>query len=82
MQIPSGVFAARVGERVVVIGALAATAVATLGVAVAPASPFFGLAVAAVGIGAGTCYSPAMTPLDRTAEAVGRRSESTGSTGN
>lgn len=72
VQLPSGALADRFGDRVVVIAALAVTAGATLGLALAPAFPAFALAAAAVGVGAGIYYNPATTLLDRTTESVGR----------
>lgn len=72
VQVPSGVFADRFGERTVVVASLAVTAVATLGVALAPSALSFGVAVAAVGFGAGIYYNPATTLLDRTTGTVGQ----------
>lgn len=72
VQVPSGVFADRYGERTVVLIALLTTACATLGMALTPTFVGFALAVATVGVGAGVYYNPATALLDRTAGAVGR----------
>lgn len=72
VQVPSGVFADRYGERTVVTAALLLTALATLGVAGAPVFAVFAIAVAAIGAGAGIYYNPATTLLDRTGGPVGR----------
>jgi predicted MFS family arabinose efflux permease len=72
VQIPSGVFADRYGERTVVLATLLTTACATLAMALTPTFIGFGLAVAVVGVGAGIYYNPATALLDRTAGAVGR----------
>lgn len=72
VQVPSGAFADRLGERRVVVAALVLTAVATLGLALARSAVGFGLAVAAIGLGAGTYYNPATMLVERTAGGVGR----------
>jgi predicted MFS family arabinose efflux permease len=72
VQVPSGVFADRFGERTVVTAALLLTALATIGLAGAPAFAVVVVAVAAIGAGAGIYYNPATTLLDRTAGPIGR----------
>ena len=72
VQLPSGILADRVGERAVVVAALGLTATATLGLALAPVFAGVGLAVAAIGGGAGIYYNPATTLLDRSSEGLGQ----------
>lgn len=72
VQVPSGVFADRFGERIVVTAALLLTAVATLGLAGAPVFAVVVIAVAVIGAGAGIYYNPATTLLDRAGGPVGR----------
>jgi MFS family permease len=71
VQLPSGLLGDRHGDRLTVLGALSLTAAATLAVAAAPTFLAFGVAVAALGVGAGVYYNPATSLLDRTSEGVG-----------
>ncbi len=65
-QFPSGLLGDKIGERRVIIIAVGGTAVASLGIALAPAYPVFVVAVIALGAVAGLHYSPATTLLTRT----------------
>lgn len=71
-QFPSGVLADRHGERLVVLGAIAATGTASLLLALSPS--YLGFLVFAVGLGgsAGLVYSAAVSLLTRNSEAIGR----------
>jgi MFS family permease len=71
-QLPSGVLADRLGEREVVLVALAATAVATVGLSASPGFLPFGAALVLLGVGAGVYYNPATALLSREFAAVGR----------
>lgn len=72
VQLPSGVFAERIGERRVVLVALLVTAIATFGLAVAPTFLLFCLGTLGLGIGAGIYYNPATTLIARKSDGVGR----------
>jgi len=74
-QYPSGVSSDAYGERRVILAVLSVTSVASIGVASARTFPIFGLAVLAVGAGAGL-YIPSVVALldrlfDRTGQALG-----------
>lgn len=71
LQLPSGVFADRFGERRIVLVALGTITCATLGLAAAPTFHLFGLGLLALGIGAGTYYNPATALIAREFDGVG-----------
>ncbi len=65
-QFPSGLLGDRIGERRVIVVAVGGTAVASLGIVLAPIYPVFVVAVVMLGAVAGLHYSPATTLLTRT----------------
>jgi MFS family permease len=71
-QLPSGVLADRIGERAVVLVALATTALATLALSVSPGFLPFAAGVVLLGVGAGVYYNPATALLARAFDGVGR----------
>ena len=71
VQLPSGLFADRFGERRVVLLALGIAAGAAVGMAGAPTVLVFGLATVGLGIGAGAYYNPATSLLTRAFDGVG-----------
>ncbi|ELY55445.1 major facilitator superfamily MFS_1 [Natronococcus amylolyticus DSM 10524] len=70
-QLPSGVLADRFGERRLILAALVITVGATLGLAASPSVLLFGVAAAALGVGAGTYYNPATALLTREFDGIG-----------
>jgi YNFM family putative membrane transporter len=70
-QFPSGLLGDRVGERRVILVAVAGTAVASLALALAPTFPVFMLFTVALGGLAGLHYSVATTLLSRVFENTG-----------
>ncbi|MFW5949286.1 MAG: MFS transporter [Halolamina sp.] len=72
VQLPSGLVADWFGDRAVVVAALLLTAAAMAGQAVAPVFAVFGVAVAALGGGAGVYYNPATALLDRSGDRLGQ----------
>ncbi|MFC7186497.1 MFS transporter [Halorubrum yunnanense] len=71
-QFPSGVFGDRYGERVVILTAVGATAVASLLIAVSPSIAVFMLFTVVLGAGAGLHYSVATTFLAKQFDDIGR----------
>nr|WP_276304912.1 MFS transporter [Halomarina sp. PSR21] len=72
VQLPSGMLGDRVGERRVVLGSLAATAVGSLGLALAPSPITFVLAMTLLGFATGLYYTPATTLLTNLHAETGR----------
>ncbi|MFO8116370.1 MAG: MFS transporter [Halorubrum sp.] len=71
-QFPSGVLGDRYGERVVILTAVGATAVASLLIAVSPSIGVFMAFTVALGAGAGLHYSVATTFLAKQFDDIGR----------
>lgn len=71
-QYPSGLLAARFGERRVVIAAVVLTAVGAVGLAVAPTFAAFAVVVALLGVGTGLQYPAGTTLLTRLFDGTGR----------
>lgn len=71
-QFPSGVLGDRYGERVVILTAVGATAVASLLIAVSPSIIGFMVFTVLLGIGAGLHYSVATTFLAKQFDDIGR----------
>ncbi|WP_254544483.1 MFS transporter [Halomarina pelagica] len=72
VQLPSGMLGDRVGERRVVLGSLAATAIGSLGLALAPSPITFVLAMTLLGLATGVYYTPATTLLTNLHAETGR----------
>jgi predicted MFS family arabinose efflux permease len=72
MQFPSGVLGDRYGERLVILTAVGATAVASLLIALSPSIVVFALFTVALGAGAGLHYSVATTFLAKQFDDIGR----------
>lgn len=71
-QFPSGVLADRHGERIVIVGAIAATGLGSLLLALSPTYAVFLVFAVALGGAAGLVYSAAVTLLTRKSEETGR----------
>lgn len=71
-QFPSGLFADRHGERIVILWAIAATGVASVLVALAPSYPTFFTFVVLLGGAAGLVYSAAASLVAKQADETGR----------
>jgi predicted MFS family arabinose efflux permease len=71
-QFPSGVLADRHGERIVILGALAATGTASLLLAFSPSYVVFLALAVGLGGAAGLVYSAAVSLLTRESEETGR----------
>jgi len=72
MQFPSGVLGDRYGERLVILTAVGATAVASLLIALSPSIGVFVLFTVVLGAGAGLHYSVATTFLAKQFDDIGR----------
>ena len=72
MQFPSGVLGDRYGERLVILTAVGATAVASLLIALSPSIGVFMLFTVVLGAGAGLHYSVATTFLAKQFDDIGR----------
>ncbi|WP_418285164.1 MFS transporter [Halorubrum sp. DTA46] len=71
-QFPSGVLGDRYGERLIILTAVGATAVASLLIALSPSIAVFALFTVVLGTGAGLHYSVATTFLTKQFDDIGR----------